>query len=193
MASAPTLPPLAAPQLLVILVGIPGSGKSTFAHHVMTDAAAALGQRRWQRISQDMLGSRKRCVAAAQQALGAGDHLLIDRCNFDASQRAHWLRLRGASNTHRIAVFHDVTQSIALHRVLSRRLPEGGVDAENMTKSKIRGIVARMSNDLRPPLLTEGFHEVHICRGDDLEAAAFARRRLGALILQNGGSQGNPW
>ena len=181
---APRVPALAAAQLLVVLVGVPGSGKSTFARRVIADAEAASPGARWQRVSQDVLGSRKRCISVAERALRAGDHLLIDRCNFDMSQRAHWLNLRGSADTHRIAIFHEVPRPEALRRVLERPPHEGNVDSKSMSEAKLRSIVARMQSDLRPPQLEEGFDEIHVCRSEEPETADFARRRLAALLLE---------
>ena len=87
----PTLVVRDAPLLLVVLVGVPGSGKSTFAASLIEGAPTVA--RRFQRISQDVLGSRGRCLKAATRALRNGEHVLVDRCNFDEQQRAHWLRL----------------------------------------------------------------------------------------------------
>mmetsp|Transcript_38441 Transcript_38441/g.63701 ORF Transcript_38441/g.63701 Transcript_38441/m.63701 type:complete len:199 (-) Transcript_38441:322-918(-) len=180
MASA--LPPSAPLQILLVLVGIPGSGKSTFARRVIADATAMPMRMRWQRISQDVLGSRGSCIAAAQCALDAGDHLIIDRCNFNVLQREHWLNLRGAAGAHCVAVFLDVPQHEALRRVLGRLTHEGGVDSDSMSERKIRSIIARMYNDLCPPQLVEGFDEVHVCRSDEPEFSERARGRLGDLF-----------
>lgn len=87
-------------QLLVVLVGMPGSGKSTFAEELISQHPEC-----WRRISQDVLGSRQRCIQRAKAALREGHHVLIDRCNFDESQRrSHTprppLRLQSPLVTH---------------------------------------------------------------------------------------------
>ena len=51
-------------QLLVVLVGMPGSGKSTFAEELISQHPEC-----WRRISQDVLGSRQRCIQRAKAAL----------------------------------------------------------------------------------------------------------------------------
>ena len=153
------------PLLLVVLVGIPGSGKSTLAHALLSGAPPT--GRPWCRISQDVLGSRHRCVRAAQRALESGHHVLVDRCNFDAQQRTHWLQLErrgmadiGSPFDHRLAVFLPVQADEAQRRVLARVAHEGGVDAESMSEEKLSSIVERMQRDLRPPHVSEGFDAV---------------------------------
>ena len=59
-----------APQILVVLVGVPGSGKSTFSSQLLERAPP-----RWTRISQDVLGTRKRCLGAARRALEDGSNV----------------------------------------------------------------------------------------------------------------------
>ena len=152
---------VATPLLLVVLVGIPGSGKSTLARAMIAGAPST--DRKWSRISQDVLGSRNRCIKAAQRAADEGQHVIVDRCNFDEPQRAHWLGLeapRDGPFDHRLAIYLPVPPTEAEQRVLSRGVHEGGVDVESMSKAKIASIVKRMQSELRPPQLSEGFDEV---------------------------------
>eukprot|EP01051_Picozoa_sp_SAG22_P007772 SAG22_NODE_559_length_9115_cov_4.969720_6_plen_385_part_00 len=88
---------------VIVLVGMPGSGKSTFCAALSSELAAQRAEAAGLpagvyagpvRVSQDDLGGRKPCVMLAEAALGLGHSLLIDRCNFDEQQRAHWLKLR---------------------------------------------------------------------------------------------------
>jgi hypothetical protein len=45
----------------------------------------------WVRINQDDVGSRSACETMSRRALLDGRDVVIDRCNFDVAQRAHWV------------------------------------------------------------------------------------------------------
>jgi hypothetical protein len=85
-----------APKLLV-LVGLPGSGKSSFAAALQASSAGG-----WERVSQDDLGSRGACEAMLGRATkgfangknagGKGpSHVMLDRCNCTKAERKQWL------------------------------------------------------------------------------------------------------
>jgi AAA domain len=73
------------PPRLVMCVGIPGSGKSTFS--------ALLVAAGWVSVNQDTLGTRQKCEAAARKALIQGHDVVVDRCNTTREQRAHWIKI----------------------------------------------------------------------------------------------------
>jgi len=84
-----------AEQTMIVLVGIPGSGKSTFARRILEasrdDDEKIEGS--WLSVCQDVLKSRQAVLAAADEHLHRGGCIIIDRCNFDKVQRKHWLDL----------------------------------------------------------------------------------------------------
>lgn len=110
-------------QIMVILCGIPGSGKTTFAQKVINtycetyyhEGSAILNQnpstlptkhlaflRAWAWYTQDQFQSRKVMETYCREALSQGYHLIVDRCNFDVEQRKHW-----------IGMIHEIYGSLA--------------------------------------------------------------------------------
>ncbi|OZJ03627.1 hypothetical protein BZG36_03732 [Bifiguratus adelaidae] len=76
-------------QTLILLVGLPGSGKSTFANSLV-----AAWPHTYTRINQDDLGSRQVCEDTVQHVLSTSSACpVIDRCNFDHRQRKTWIEL----------------------------------------------------------------------------------------------------
>lgn len=66
---------------LIVLVGLPGSGKSTMCG-LYED---------YTRISQDDMGKEGH-MTAFNEALERGDNIIIDRCNFNIPQRSRYLK-----------------------------------------------------------------------------------------------------
>src|SRR5271165_997988 len=69
---------------VIVLVGLPGSGKSTLCSGELSG---------YTRINQDELGSRSRCIEVASDALESQNSVVIDRTNIDTNQRATWVNL----------------------------------------------------------------------------------------------------
>ncbi|CAB1110131.1 unnamed protein product [Ectocarpus sp. CCAP 1310/34] len=175
---APRPPPAPPPggYRILVLAGIPGSGKSTLA--------SFLEDMGWSVVNQDTLGSREKCRRRAQQVLEKGGRVLIDRCNFDQSQRVTWLDLAVSHSLHKdacIAVWLDIPIDVCQGRVQSRvGHPTLGAGLASA------GIVKRYAKDFRPPHRKEGFHTVLRCHGDqDLSEAI-------ALLSLSAGSDGAP-
>lgn len=156
---------------LIVLVGLQGSGKSTFA--------ALLEEAGWCRVSQDDLGTRHKCELLTKAELGRGINVVIDRCNFDASQRAHWIRLARDYGAVVGCVVFAVPLSVCIQRVQSRlahpTLPPG---------PSSKGIVQRAASLFRPPKRSEG---IAWCRY--VRTSADNRPVLQEILVQPGPSQ----
>jgi hypothetical protein len=89
-AASPLRPPHPPPPrprpVMLLLVGIPGSGKSKFAQALVQRGRAAGAPCRWVAVNQDTAakggkrGTRQQCLTAAAAALTAGSSVIIDRC-----------------------------------------------------------------------------------------------------------------
>ncbi|CAJ1894937.1 unnamed protein product [Cylindrotheca closterium] len=73
---------------MILLIGLPGSGKSTFSN-LLVEAMPY----KFARINQDQLGTRQKCIKAANEALDDNKCIILDRCNFDSAQRSTWFDL----------------------------------------------------------------------------------------------------
>jgi hypothetical protein len=79
-----------------MMESLPLEKKSTFAETLVPHG--------WARVNQDEAGNRTVCEAMARRALLEGRNVVIDRCNFNPAQRAHWVgKWRRDLRFHRLA------------------------------------------------------------------------------------------
>ena len=155
--------------LVLLLVGIPGSGKSHFAsrleaessdhHHGGSSSSHGMGRRTtarlFVRVNQDALGSRRRCEDVARSALAGGGGgsngassvaVVIDRCNFDADQRRTWIDMAHEMEADVECVIFDYDRDVCIERCRRRR------GHETIRPSEAATIVSRMAGSFRPPV-----------------------------------------
>lgn len=137
------------PSSLLLLIGRPGSGKSTFS-------AALCRSMPWKyvRVNQDELKSRSACEAAMQRALRCGQCPIIDRCNMSKSQRKNFK----VDNIPVDCILFDIPAEICLVRCQTRR------DHPTVAPNMARQIIQWQSNDYEPPLASEGFRTITTIR-----------------------------
>ncbi|OEU16969.1 hypothetical protein FRACYDRAFT_239565 [Fragilariopsis cylindrus CCMP1102] len=161
---------------MVLCVGLPGSGKSTFSRSLMKSNPTKFG-----RINQDELKTRQKCERKVKQMLLLSTSTstsstaitssessspqsiqqqrlcpIIDRCNFDMTQRSTWYRLAeecgaadvdGGGTTIPVdVVVFDIPYEVCLRRCEIRK------GHETITSPKqAAGILKQLKSQWKPP------------------------------------------
>ena len=142
---------------MIVLVGLPGSGKST--------VATALEKHGFVRVNQDDLRSRNACKKATVEAIKQNKNVIIDRCNFDVQQRKSWLDL--ANNfklTNISAVVLDVPADVCTERAIARENHPSIKDAETAIR-----VIDEFNTKLVLPNTEEKFDNIIVYKNDSVE------------------------
>lgn len=146
-----------------MLVGLPGSGKSTFRNLLMKqNGAASAASSRWAVVSQDDTGSRRACeTAIGILAKDKNVRVILDRCNPDPEDRKYWLGLAWRPKDA-VCVHFDVHPRTCIERV-SRRAGHKTIKSGTHV-SKVERIVFGFAKRMQPPDRKEGFSRVHVLK-----------------------------
>jgi len=133
---------------MIIFVGLPGSGKSTyyFAHFARTH----------EHVSKDLMRNARsrdrRQEAAIDRALRAGRPVVVDNTNATPAVRAPLIALGKRHGARIVAYYFECSTRTAVARNRRRegrgRVPDVAIFAT--------------ARKLVPPVLEEGFDEVHV-------------------------------
>ncbi|KEF51197.1 uncharacterized protein A1O9_12811 [Exophiala aquamarina CBS 119918] len=141
------------PQELVIFCGSPGAGKSTF----FWDVLQPLG---YERVNQDILKTRDKCIRKARELLGAGSSVAVDNTNADIETRAHWVRVAKEFNVPIRCVRFTASTRLAEHNDAVRALNPDTMNPE--ARTMLPGIAFRsFVQRFQEPELREGFADIH--------------------------------
>jgi predicted kinase len=169
-AAPSTLPAVAAPRVpataaaprapkgvVVLAIGLPGSGKSSWfkRHNVVplsSDMVRSLlfDDVREQRF-QDLVFSNLRSMLKAR-LIAKRPTNYVDATNLTPQERQHWIKLAKDYQYEVHAVFFDVPLEVCLerHQRRDRVVPEG--------------VMRRMAAKLKPPAFEEGFAKITVVR-----------------------------
>ncbi|KAJ3092807.1 hypothetical protein HK102_002374 [Quaeritorhiza haematococci] len=144
---SPTNTPLVGQQTeLIVCVGSPASGKSTFATKFLLS-------RGYTHINQDTLKTRDKCIAACEAALKSAKSCVIDNTNPEAKTRAFYIQLARKYNVPIRCFLFTASEYLCRHNNLYRNKVSS---RERLPHIAFSGFAARFES----PKLEEGFVEI---------------------------------
>ncbi|KAF2100576.1 PNK3P-domain-containing protein [Rhizodiscina lignyota] len=137
---------------LVLLCGSPGAGKSTFYWNHLKP----LG---YERVNQDNLKTRERCLKVAEAFLKEGSSVVVDNTNPDEHTRKAWVNVAKKLNVPIRCVLFTAGAKLGEHNDAVRALNDLKTNPEN------RAMLPRMAfnsftSRFRDPSLEEGFQDI---------------------------------
>jgi len=140
---------------LIIMVGMPGSGKSTFAAKYNN----------YMVVNQDKMGDRLKCLEAFRKAAREGQNIIVDRCNINRLQRSIWIREAQRFGIKDInAVYLAVNPEVCVKRISERK--NHPTIKENFSLEKNQEIVYNFTKTFEIPQIEEGFNKILIIKND---------------------------
>ena len=133
---------------IYLLVGPPGSGKSTYAKTLNATI-----------INQDEIGDRKKCILQAGKALEQGLDIIIDRCNINKAQRSYWIYLAKQHNAQIQCIEFIAEPEECVKRIMKRK---NHPTINNMTESKVRDILNKFVKEYEVPNAIKEHFSSHI-------------------------------
>ena len=141
---------------LIILVGLPGSGKSYFSENVATlDKNIVV-------ISQDTIGSKTKCEEEFMKAIKSKNKkIIVDKCNPTIINRQSWTDYAMINKKDAVIIYFDYPLEMCITRVKDR------VGHPTIKFGRGESIVKTFHKQLQAPTEKEGFKKIITIRSFD--------------------------
>lgn len=154
-------------QEIVVFVGLPASGKSTLYRKRFSSYA---------HINRDLMGTKEKCLRAAETALGQGQSIVVDNTNPAIADRKPYIELARFKGIPVRCLLLETSREVSEHNNFVRvKETEGAI-------RRIPGVAYNMYNKkFQEPSTDEGFETVDCVPfvpsfESDLEEARFLQR-----------------
>ncbi|KAL2828693.1 polynucleotide kinase 3'-phosphatase [Aspergillus cavernicola] len=139
------------PIELVIFCGSPSAGKSTFYWSYLEP----LG---YERVNQDILKTRPKCIKVAKEHLAAGRSVVVDNTNADPETRAQWIDAANEFTVPIRCVYFSAPPALCKHNNAVRAANKS-LNPESRTS--LSGIAfGDFLRRFKEPTLSEGFKDI---------------------------------
>jgi predicted kinase len=153
-------------SIMVVLSGLPGSGKSTLCDSLAKNESLA---DRVVRLCQDDIG-KDACERGAHAAMqDGGKVVLIDRTNINREQRALWVGIAKRYKSPVFAVVLDLPREVCMERAMKR---SGHATLPPSKVPMVVGKLAKAKQDAQPD---EGFDDILVVSPTAAEADVIAQ------------------
>ncbi|KAK0188881.1 hypothetical protein F5146DRAFT_1140449 [Armillaria mellea] len=176
-------------KIVLILVGLIGSGKSTFARALQDHFP------NFRRCSQDDLGNRREVEQLARESLRQGLSVCVDRTNFNEAQRKYWIQIAQEfpgtliwvivfDTPYEVTMHHNCGAHYCLHSaVCVSRLRERKSHPTIKTPEEAFDVLARFASDFVPPMSHKGYHRYLCLSPSDHPSPTYSESDI-SMILQ---------
>ncbi|PBK99358.1 P-loop containing nucleoside triphosphate hydrolase protein [Armillaria gallica] len=183
-------------KIVLILVGLIGSGKSTFAQALQEHFPT------FRRCNQDDLGNRRVVEQLARDSLRQGLSVCVDRTNFNEAQRKYWIQIaQEFPGTLIWVIVFDTPYEVCVSRLRERKFDSchlyvtisntdslhtpfstGKSHPTIKTPEQALDILARFASDFVPPMSHEGYHRCLYFSPSDHPSPTYSESDISTIL-----------
>ncbi|KAK0467292.1 AAA domain-containing protein [Desarmillaria tabescens] len=159
-------------KIVLILVGLIGSGKSTFAQALQDHFP------NFRRCNQDDLGNRWVVEQLARDSLRQGLSVCVDRTNFNEAQRKHWIQIaQEFPGTLIWVIVFDTPYEVCVSRLRERKS-----HPTIETPEQALNVLARFASEFVPPMSHEGYHRCLYFSASDHPSPTYSESDISTIL-----------